>query len=221
MIALDGNSMPVYECPTCRKILTQEWFQTDVGALQKTNQLLRQRLADDESDEEEPAESIFEAINVNNLSRVQEYIVDDPSLINYQDDMLDTPLIDAARCGHLSIVEYLFEHGADINATNINGSTALMSVAISSDLTVVEYLVEHGADINATNNRGMTALLYASGSGTHSVVEYLVEQGADVLGKDNEGLTALLYASHRGHHTIVDYLERAVNASSNDGNTTI
>ena len=84
-----------------------------------------------------------------------------------------TPLIWATNNGHLPVVEYLMERGADIEASdavshvtmkpltrhaspyprmNQNGVTPLLSAAIGGRLSVVEYLLERGANIEAKNN---------------------------------------------------------------------
>jgi len=62
-----------------------------------------------------------------------------------------TPLHNAAREGHLSVVEYLVNQKADINAQAsgwFSSGTPLHLAAANGHLSVVEYLVNQGADIN-------------------------------------------------------------------------
>jgi len=46
-------------------------------------------------------------------------------------------------------VEFLFEHGVDINEKGVYGYTPLISACRSENIALVKYLIEHGADINA------------------------------------------------------------------------
>jgi len=62
-----------------------------------------------------------------------------------------TPLLLAAANGHLSVVEYLINQKADINAKDDIGNTHLHYAAVNGHLSVVEYLINQKADINAKN----------------------------------------------------------------------
>ncbi len=101
----------------------------------------------------------------------------------------------AATRGHLPIVKYLTERGADINYLD---DFALMQASANGDLQLVKYLVEHGA-----NNKSQ-ALIEASYRGHFPVVKYLVEHGAEVHYKDDE---ALHEARQNNHVEVVKYLE--------------
>ena len=76
--------------------------------------------------------------------------------------------------GYLDVVEYLIEHGADVNATgdkaNIDslGDDALTHASECGHLDIVKYLIKHGANVN--NN----ALRSASENGHSDIVEYLI-----------------------------------------------
>jgi len=58
----------------------------------------------------------------------------------------------ASDNGHLSVVEYLVNQKADINAKTIDSWTSLHFAAENGHLSVVEYLVNQRADINAKDN---------------------------------------------------------------------
>jgi len=55
-----------------------------------------------------------------------------------------TPLHYAARHGHLSVVEYLVNQKADINARDSNGKTALGQASVYSRSNVVDFLRNKG-----------------------------------------------------------------------------
>jgi uncharacterized protein len=67
----------------------------------------------------------------------------------------------------LSAVQFLVEHGADINAVNDTGQTALHIAAQASD-GVVDYLAAHGANLEAKERQGRTALDIALGVGVRA-----------------------------------------------------
>ena len=58
----------------------------------------------------------------------------------------------AARKGHLPVVQYLCEQGADKEARDDDGSTPLLWAALNGHLPVVQYLCEQGADKEARDN---------------------------------------------------------------------
>lgn len=60
---------------------------------------------------------------------------------------------------HLDIVQYLVDHGADIQKGNYNGGTCLINSVQSVELCV--YLLNKGAEVNAKDIQYKTALHYA------------------------------------------------------------
>jgi len=112
----------------------------------------------------------------------------------------DQSLIEASENGHLEIVKYLLENGADVNQqVEIEGSgyeyedeeesiaysyTALMDASENGHLEVVKYLIQNGADVNTKDFKGCTALAQASDKGHIEIVKLLIKNGADVNAKN-------------------------------------
>lgn len=87
-----------------------------------------------------------------------------------------TPIVSAARSGHLEVVKFLIDNGAS------HKSEALVESAIdfnSNNIDIAKVLINNGADINYLNN-GKTAIINASYNGDGDLVKFLVENGANV-----------------------------------------
>ncbi len=113
----------------------------------------------------------------------------------------------ASQGGHLDIVKYLINAGADIHG---NDDFALRWASNNGHLEVVKYLVElkpDGAKIHAFDDY---ALRYSSRNGHLDIVKYLVElkpDGANIHANDDG---ALGWASINGHLEIVRYLKNII-----------
>mmetsp|Transcript_22989 Transcript_22989/g.50123 ORF Transcript_22989/g.50123 Transcript_22989/m.50123 type:complete len:433 (+) Transcript_22989:841-2139(+) len=80
----------------------------------------------------------------------------DPSLIHWNDENGWTPLHEAARWGHVDLVNYLIENGADINHLTQGGSSPLHVAKIEQgeDHKIVAMLLSLGAeDVEGTEER--------------------------------------------------------------------
>ncbi|KAJ7144594.1 ankyrin repeat-containing domain protein [Mycena epipterygia] len=120
-------------------------------------------------------------------------------------EIYDWALWAATLAGHETIVRLLFEHGADVNAEEMDYSILQVASGKGHE-AIVKLLIAHGADIN----NGLP-LLIAVERGHEQVVEHLLEHGADVNaeGRNLSGVghrTALLIASQEGHEVIVELL---------------
>lgn len=76
----------------------------------------------------------------------------------------DTPLIRAARNGHIQVMKILLDKGADINAQDDTGMTALMWAAHMGDPEMTRLLIAKGAKLNIKDDTGFTALSGAEGA---------------------------------------------------------
>jgi len=97
-----------------------------------------------------------------------------------------TPLITACIHGNDSLVNYLIEHGADVNLQcNIAYDddkiiNALGVACVFENLTIIKMLIEYGANIHAEfkyQDNTTTPLDIILTNGNKSIIKYLVEQG--------------------------------------------
>jgi len=82
-----------------------------------------------------------------NLEGLQEAIKKKKTIVNAKDENGWTPLHEGARGGHLEVVKYLVEAGADVNTTNKQGATPLWWAKHQhgQDHPVIEFLESIGA----------------------------------------------------------------------------
>ncbi len=119
-----------------------------------------------------------------------------------------TALESASWGGHLNIVEYLVENGADVNFVsgsdtgNKYGRTPLISAVDSGQVDIVKYLIDNGADVNGIGAEKYTAITVAK---SLEMVMILVESGADV-NSINMNKPVLISAVENEQIAIVEYL---------------
>lgn len=71
------------------------------------------------------------------------------------------PLHYAATGGHPRMIQFLLQHGANVNAHSPNDTTPLMMAAEYGTPATLTALLRAGADVNARNQQGLTALNFA------------------------------------------------------------
>jgi ankyrin repeat protein len=118
------------------------------------------------------------------------------------------PLYYAALGNLYTIVKFLLENGADVNAKGGFQSYALLVASKQGHEEVVQLLIERGADVNAVNPRRHNALMEASSSGHARIVKLLLERGVDVNARGALGRNALALAaaSSQGHTQTLQLL---------------
>ena len=109
----------------------------------------------------------------------------------------------AAAIGFVKHVQFLLDHGANVNLTNSSGQTALFAAAENGLVEVVRVLLGHGANVNLTDSSGQTALSAAARQGHVEVVRVFLGHGANVNLTDRTVETALSAAARQGHVEVV------------------
>ena len=122
-----------------------------------------------------------------------------------------TPLIAAARSGHLEIVNLLLAAGAEVDPKTgpkrVGQPTALWWAARNGHQVIVETLLENGADVNGKEGKlTPTALMEAVERGHPFIVEVLLIGGANPNEKNAYGRTALWMAAILGRTKAVEIL---------------
>lgn len=109
------------------------------------------------------------------------------------------PLHKAACTGHLSVVEYLLELGANAAAVQRRGYNAMDVVAARGDLKMARLLVDAGVAVSQEDSPfGRSSIHYAAAGGHKEMVEFLMKAGADISTIDVHRRTVLFNAAVAG-----------------------
>lgn len=107
----------------------------------------------------------------------------------YERDSYKTPALCMYGISE-EFIEWLMQHGADIEAANSYGRTALHIHAGVNQTGKVKKLLALGANIHAKDKYGNTAL--HSAGHRFDTVKLLIEHGADPLAENDQGETPLM-----------------------------
>ena len=152
---------------------------------------------------QDPIKGLLTAVEQGNLSLVQKYIDQDPSLLNARDSDGYTALHRSASGDHLKICEYLLESGADIHALTDDKWNALHCAAFWNNYQIGSLLLQNGIDLNGQTNGGQTPLhLAASQSNNREMVQLLLMHpfiNVNIMNKLNESPMVIAKRSSSVH----------------------
>ena len=122
-----------------------------------------------------------------------------------------TAFCEAARYGHLGLIQQMLAEGIDVDVRSEHGSTALIGASSAGHLPVVRALLAAGANVNAVGSK-FTPLI-ANLAMLHSERTYLaictelLQAGADPDICDSNGRTALSWAESRQSEFLTNLLK--------------
>lgn len=167
---------------------------------------------------------LLEASLAGDLDKVKRLVEGKGDINNAMDQEKNTAVMLGAKTGHLEVVKYFVEKGADIEAENKDGWNALELSAEAGHLEVVKYLVEERTYVGEENDQLDTALRSSAEEGHLEVVKYLVSKGANVKAEDGNGNTAVHFSAREGHLDVLKYLVTQgadINATNENGDTAL
>lgn len=122
-------------------------------------------------------DTIFTAAAMGDIDRVRAF-VNAKTSIDASNSMSYSPLTLAMMREHYELVQWILEHGADINCRSIGGQTPLIRAVRSGKRELVELLLAKGADVKAATDNGETALIFAVRQNDHVIEASLKRHGA-------------------------------------------
>ena len=149
---------------------------------------------------------------------VEKHIEKDPLAVHQRGWIGDTPLHWSCHNNYPEIVILLLDHGADIEADEINwigGRPLHWASEHAPECTKI--LLERGAQVNARNVKegshclSRTPLIHnaCQKDDCAEVTYLLIQAGADLQAKDNQGKTALDWAKENRNTRIAAVLENS------------
>jgi Fem-1 family protein b len=117
-----------------------------------------------------------------------------------------TALWAACTGGHLEVVKYLVERGADVNKTTLTQSTPLRGASFHGFISIMEYLIQCGANINTPNCIGQSPLCIAAMRGELDAVKFLIDKGANVNQTTINSYSIMHLAAAKGKDDVIKYL---------------
>ena len=168
----------------------------------KTN-ILNQKISDlirRHGGESGASDSLVVAALVGDISWVSKHLNDGIN-VNQNIDNKFTPLLVAAKEGHIKIVELLIAQGADVDL-----KLPIIGAIKRDQIGIVETLIANSANISLKDSDGRTPLHFAARKGLKNIAALLINKGANVNVKDNYTKTPLHEAAGWGHKECVALL---------------
>ncbi|KAJ6661371.1 hypothetical protein lerEdw1_014999 [Lerista edwardsae] len=108
--------------------------------------------------------------------------------------------------GHLDMVRFLLEAGADQEHKTDEMHTALMEACMDGHVEVARLLLDSGAQVNMPADSFESPLTLAACGGHVELAALLIERGANLEEVNDEGYTPLMEAAREGHEEMVALL---------------
>ncbi|XP_067262139.1 death-associated protein kinase 1 isoform X2 [Chanodichthys erythropterus] len=179
--------------------------------------------SDDTLDEEDSfvMKAIIHAINDDNVPGLKHLLGSLTSYdINQPNKHGTPPLLIAAGCGNVQIIDVLMKKGAEIQAFDKTGANAIYYAARHGHVGTLRFLHEKKCPLDIQDKSGETALHVAARYGNVDVVQYLcsIHANPDLLDREQE--TPLHCAAWHGYSAVARVLCEAgcdVNARNREG----
>lgn len=115
----------------------------------------------------------------------------------------------AASSGHLEIVKFLVQNGAEKNTTHTSDKGTPLSYALQNKHSeVAQFLISSGTDVNRKYADGATALMYAVLANDFESCVLLWKHKANLNEKADNGVTAAELAIRKKPSRIVDFFKK-------------
>ncbi|XP_030849537.1 ankyrin-3-like [Strongylocentrotus purpuratus] len=105
-----------------------------------------------------------------------------------------------------NVIEYLINHGANVEKATPDGQTPLHLAASLGHLKTTKCVLSNGANMDKEDKDGHSALYSAVMNGHLDIVRYFISQGATVNQLDQDDLTDIHFAIQEGHTSTIEKL---------------
>lgn len=183
--------------------------------------------SDDTLDEEDSfvMKAIIHAINDDNVPGLKHLLGSLTSYdINHPNKHGTPPLLIAAGCGNIQIIDVLIRKGAEIQTFDKSGANAIYYAARHGHVETLKFLHEKKCPLDNQDKSGETALHVAARYGNVDVVQYLCSIHANPDLTDREQETPLHCAAWHGYSAVARVLCQAgcdANARNREGESSL
>lgn len=147
-----------------------------------------EKMAEDLLDAKTDYDKLLVAARYGNIALAEQLLSNGVSINPNPDDFVTTPLYAAVASKKLQMVEFLVQHGADVNQkSRSNGDNTCLNVSILyRSFEIFNYLLERGAKVNTKSGHNDTALHEAAYLAQYhfdlaeKFIKKLLASGADV-----------------------------------------
>lgn len=139
---------------------------------------------------------LLQAVEANNLEKVQDILKDASYPINETNEKGETPLLIATHKNYIEIAKALINEGADVNKQDVLQDSAYLYAGAQGKTEILVYIIENAKPDHQVYNRyGGNALIPAAEKGHLPNVKLLLADGnVDINHQNNFGYTALIEA---------------------------
>jgi len=124
----------------------------------------------------------------------------------HSSEFKESALTLAAYKGHVDMVQFLLERGADQEHKTDEMHTALMEASMDGHVEVAKLLLEHGAQVNMPADSFESPLTLAACGSHVDLAHLLIKHGANLEEVNDEGYTPLMEAAREGYLPMVALL---------------
>jgi beta-lactamase regulating signal transducer with metallopeptidase domain len=151
---------------------------------------------------------LLRAVKAGDVAKVGDLLKAVDPNCNFRDDGEPrSPLVAAARMGHLEIGKMLVAAEANVEYHDHGDETPLMAAARYGHLDFVKYLLEQKAQVNAQLDGDGTALICAVKGNHYDVAKLLLENGADPFQVSPGDEYAMYHARMEGNKQMIKLLK--------------
>lgn len=139
---------------------------------------------------------------------VKQILATNPEIVNLGDKWGFTALHNMMSEDQYEILQYLIDHGANVNCVNDEGIAPLHLACYVEN---AKLLLEAGAEIDQPDNQGRTPLHIHAAEGNKSIeiIEFLIQRGARTDIKDKFGMLPIDISVSREDKKVIKIFKRA------------
>ncbi|KAL1505978.1 hypothetical protein ABEB36_005419 [Hypothenemus hampei] len=149
---------------------------------------------------------LMEAASAGHVGLAKILLVHGAGINTHSNEFKESALTLACYKGHLDMVRFLLEAGADQEHKTDEMHTALMEASMDGHVEVARLLLDSGAQVNMPTDSFESPLTLAACGGHVDLAMLLIERGANIEEVNDEGYTPLMEAAREGHEEMVHLL---------------